>query len=156
MHHQYSSRVSPFQAKTGTPDGLSTVPPGPTATAAAAWSWVEKMLQLAHRTSAPRAVSVSISTAVWIVMWREPVIRAPARGCSAACSDRMAIRPGISCSASSISLRPNSARERSATLKSVGVVLVIRTPWLWSTHRSGRSDGTGWDGGPALAGSGTG
>ena len=32
---------------------------------------------------------------------------------------RSAIRPGISCSASSISLRPNSASERSATLKSV-------------------------------------
>ncbi len=53
------------------------MPSGPTATAAAAWSWVEKMLQLAHRTSAPRAVSVSISTAVWMVMWSEPVIRGP-------------------------------------------------------------------------------
>jgi hypothetical protein len=37
VHHQYSSRVSPFQAKTGTPAA---------AMAAAAWSWVEKMLQL--------------------------------------------------------------------------------------------------------------
>src|SRR5580692_2265106 len=46
VHHQYSSRVSPFQAKTGTPFGSSVVPSGPTATAAAAWSWVEKMLQL--------------------------------------------------------------------------------------------------------------
>ena len=26
VHHQYSSSVSPFQAKTGTPCGLSTVP----------------------------------------------------------------------------------------------------------------------------------
>ena len=84
VHHQYSSRVSPFQAKTGTPFGSSTVPSGPTATAAAAWSWVEKMLQLAQRTSAPRAVSVSIRTAVWMVMWSEPVMRAPARGCSEA------------------------------------------------------------------------
>ena len=55
MHHQYSSRVSPFQAKTGMPAA---------AIAAAAWSWVEKMLQLAQRTSAPRAMRVSISTAV--------------------------------------------------------------------------------------------
>src|SRR3954453_9322968 len=46
VHHQYSSSVSPFQANTGTPAGLSMVPLGPTATAAAAWSWVEKMLQL--------------------------------------------------------------------------------------------------------------
>ena len=34
------------------------------AIAAAAWSCVEKMLQEAQRTSAPRAMSVSISTAV--------------------------------------------------------------------------------------------
>src|SRR3989442_680948 len=39
VHHQYSSSVSPFQAKTGT---LAA------AMAAAAWSCVEKMLQLAH------------------------------------------------------------------------------------------------------------
>src|SRR5579859_3319713 len=50
VHHQYSSSVSPFQAKTGIPRGSSGVPSGPTATAAAAWSWVEKMLQLAQRT----------------------------------------------------------------------------------------------------------
>src|SRR3984885_13271703 len=81
VHHQYSSRVSPFQAKTGTPLGSSVVPSGPTAMAAAAWSWVEKMLQLAQRTSAPSAVSVSISTAVWMVMCSDPVILAPRSGC---------------------------------------------------------------------------
>ena len=64
VHHQYSSSVSPFQAKTGTPLGLSTVPLGPTAMAAAAWSWVEKILHEAQRTLAPSATSVSISTAV--------------------------------------------------------------------------------------------
>src|SRR5580693_10094443 len=48
VHRQYSSRVSPFQANTGMPRGSSGVPSGPTATAAAAWSWVEKMLQLAQ------------------------------------------------------------------------------------------------------------
>ncbi len=116
VHHQYSSRVSPFQAKTGTPCGSSGVPFGPTAMAAAAWSWVEKMLQEHQRTSAPRAVRVSISTAVCTVMCSEPVIRAPASGWEAAYSARIAIRPGISCSASWISLRPNGARERSATL----------------------------------------
>ncbi len=71
MHHQYSSSVSPFQANTGTPAA---------AIAAAAWSWVEKMLHDAHRTSAPSAVSVSMSTAVWMVMCSEPVMRAPVRG----------------------------------------------------------------------------
>ena len=71
MHHQYSSSVSPFQANTGTPAA---------AIAAAAWSWVEKMLQDAQRTSAPSATSVSMSTAVWMVMCSEPVMRAPASG----------------------------------------------------------------------------
>src|SRR5690606_35836781 len=58
VHHQYSSRVSPFQANTGTPLGSSGVPCGPTTTAAAAWSWVEKMLHDTQRTSAPSATSV--------------------------------------------------------------------------------------------------
>jgi hypothetical protein len=40
------------------------------AIAAAAWSCVLKMLHEAQRTSAPSACSVSISTAVWIVMCR--------------------------------------------------------------------------------------
>ena len=115
VHCQYSSRVSPFQAKTGMPRGSSGVPSGPTATAAAAWSWVEKMLQLAQRTCAPSAVSVSISTAVWIVMCSEPVILAPRSGWLGAYSARTAISPGISCSASWISLRPNAASDRSAT-----------------------------------------
>lgn len=34
--------------------------------AAAAWSWVEKILQLVQVTSAPRAVRVSMRTAVWM------------------------------------------------------------------------------------------
>jgi len=59
MHHSYSASVSPFQANTGMPRA---------AIAAAAWSWVEKMLQEDQRTSAPRATSVSMSTAVCTVM----------------------------------------------------------------------------------------
>src|SRR3954463_9203028 len=119
VHHQYSSSVSPFQAKTGTPCGLSAVPFGPTTIAAAAWSWVEKMLQLTQRTSAPSAVSVSISTAVCTVMCSEPATFLPASGCLLPYSSRSAINPGISCSARVISLRPNAASDRSATLKSV-------------------------------------
>ena len=107
VHHQYSSRLSPFQAYTGTPVA---------AIAAAAWSCVEKMLQLAQRTSAPRATRVSINTAVWMVMCNEPVMRAPRRGFSSAYLRRSAINPGISCSDISISLRPNSARPISFTL----------------------------------------
>ena len=117
VHHQYSGSVSPFQAKTGTPVGSSGVP-SPTTIAAAAWSWVEKMLQLTQRTSAPSAVRVSMRTAVCTVMCSEPAMRAPASGCASPYSARSAIRPGISCSASWISLRPKPARERSATLKS--------------------------------------
>src|SRR5580658_4931819 len=115
VHRQYSSSVSPFHAKTGMPFGSSGVPSGPTATAAAAWSWVEKMLQLAQRTCAPIATSVSISTAVCTVMCRLPVILALRSGWLGAYSARTVISPGISCSASWISLRPKAASDRSAT-----------------------------------------
>ena len=85
------------------------------AMAAAAWSWVEKMLHEAQRTSAPSACSVSISTAVWMVMCSEPAMRAPFSGWPRPYSSRIAIRPGISVSAMAISLRPQSARPMSAT-----------------------------------------
>jgi len=88
------------------------------AIAAAAWSCVEKMLHEAQRTCAPKACSVSISTAVWMVMCSEPVMRAPLSGCWAANSSRIAIRPGISVSAILISLRPQSARPMSAITQS--------------------------------------
>ncbi len=73
------------------------------------------MLQEAQRTSAPSAFSVSIRTAVWIVMCSEPEIRAPFSGWLSPNSSRQAIRPGISVSAISISLRPKSARPMSLT-----------------------------------------
>lgn len=57
-----------------------------------------------------------MSTAVWIVMCSEPVMRAPLSGLTPWYSSRSAISPGISCSASRISLRPYSASDRSATL----------------------------------------
>ena len=52
-------------------------------------------------------------------MCSEPVMRAPVSGWLSPNSARRAMRPGISSSASSISLRPQGARERSATLKSL-------------------------------------
>src|SRR5581483_7331181 len=70
-------------------------------------------------------------------MWSEPVIRAPVSGFDSANSALVAISPGISCSASRISLRPNSASERSATLKSRPAVLgalvavLIRSVLSW-------------------------
>src|SRR5438105_3352979 len=109
VQSQYSSSVSPFHANTGVPVF---------AIAAAAWSCVEKILHEAQRTEAPRSFSVSISTAVWIVMCSEPVTRTPLSGLVAAYFLRIDIKPGISCSAISISLRPQSASDRSATLKS--------------------------------------
>jgi len=63
----------------------------------------------------PSAVSVSISTAVWMVMCSEPQMRAPLSGCLAPNSSRVAIRPGISISAIAISLRPHSASPMSLT-----------------------------------------
>ena len=50
----------------------------PAAATAAAAVLVEKMHD-AHRTSAP-STSALISTAVWMVMWSEPVMRAMASG----------------------------------------------------------------------------
>jgi hypothetical protein len=86
--------------------------------AAAAWSYVEKMLQEHQWTSAPSAVRVSMRTAVWMVMWREPEILAPAKGWDGPNSVRQAMSPGISTSASSISRWPKSAWDRSLTLYS--------------------------------------
>merc|ERR1719456_1842697 len=60
VHHQYSASVSPFQAKTVEVPAL--------AMAAAAWSWVLKILHEHQRTLAPSAANVSIRTPVWIVM----------------------------------------------------------------------------------------
>src|SRR5437773_865953 len=54
------------------------------------------MLHEHHRMSAPSASSVSIRTAVWIVMCSDPAMRAPLSGWLAANSSRVAIRPGIS------------------------------------------------------------
>ncbi len=112
------------------PFGLSTVPPvsgRPTTTAAAAWSWVEKMLHDTQRTSAPSSDNVSISTPVWMVMCRLPMIRAPASGCLPSYRLRIAISPGISPSASRSSLRPNSARPRSATLNGTRPAALARS-----------------------------
>src|SRR5207249_11969280 len=106
----------PFHAKTDTPA---------LAIAAAAWSWVEKILHEAQRTCAPRSISVSINTAVWIVMWSEPVIRTLASGFWGAYFSRIAIKPGISFSAIEISFRPKSARLMSLTLKSCFVFVFV-------------------------------
>merc|ERR1719236_48879 len=110
VHHQYSASVSPFQANTVEVPAL--------AMAAAAWSCVLKMLHEHQRTLAPSAAKVSISTPVWIVMWSEPLMFIPLKGWLGPSSLRAAMRPGISCSASVSSLRPNSARPKSLTLES--------------------------------------
>jgi len=107
IHRLNSSSFIPFRAQTGTPV---------TAIAAAAWSWVEKILQLDRCTSAPKTTSVSISTAVWIVMWRHPAILAPAKGLDSPNSFLSAINPGISASAREISFLPHSANDKSLTL----------------------------------------
>src|SRR4029077_12750855 len=83
------------------------------------------MLHEAQRTSAPSAVSVSIRTAVWMVICNEPAIRAPRSGCCGPNSSRVAIRPGISVSAMAISLRPQSARPMSLTTKSAADACVF-------------------------------
>merc|ERR1719281_1225982 len=110
VHHQYSGRVSPFQAKTAEVPAL--------AIAAAAWSCVLKMLHDAQRTLAPSAWMVSMRTAVWTVIWRDPEMFIPLKGCLPPYCSREAMSPGISCSAMVSSLRPNSARPMSFTFES--------------------------------------
>src|SRR5450432_3225971 len=86
------------------------------------------MLQLVQVTSAPSAVSVSMRTAVSIVMCRHPAMRAPLSGCAFPNSSRSDMSPGISCSAIPISLRPQLARSRFATLLrfvSISILLSI-------------------------------
>ena len=65
-------------------------------------------------TSAPNSVKVSMRTAVWMVMWRQPAILAPFKGLVGPYRVLISIKPGISFSASLISLRPQSARLISA------------------------------------------
>mmetsp|Transcript_8841 Transcript_8841/g.22742 ORF Transcript_8841/g.22742 Transcript_8841/m.22742 type:complete len:216 (+) Transcript_8841:860-1507(+) len=107
VHHQYSSRVSPFHAKTAAESR---------AIAAAAWSWVEKMLHEHQRTLAPSALSVSMSTAVWMVMCSDPEMLTPLSGCAGPNSFLHCMSPGHSTSAISISTRPKSACAMSFTL----------------------------------------
>merc|ERR1719337_826443 len=116
VHHQYSGRVSPFQANTVAVPAL--------AIAAAAWSCVLKMLQEHQRTLAPMAARVSISTPVWMVMCKDPLMFKPLNGWDGPNSFLAAMRPGISCSARVNSLRPNSARPMSFTLESAIVLKV--------------------------------
>lgn len=67
-----------------------------------------------HVTSAPSTMRVSMSTAVCTVMWRQPAMRAPFRGLDAEYISLIFISPGISFSAISMALRPQSARLMSA------------------------------------------
>lgn len=74
------------------------------------------MLQEDQVTSAPKATKVSIKTAVWMVMCKQPATLAPFNGWVGPYFFLMYIKPGISFSDNSISFLPNAAREISATL----------------------------------------
>lgn len=78
------------------------------------------MLQEDQRTSAPSSINVSIRTAVWIVICRQPAIRAPARGLEGPYFRRSSISPGISFSAIVNSFRPQSAKLISAKIEELG------------------------------------
>ena len=66
------------------------------------------------RTWAPSSTRVSMSTPVWMVMCRLPAMRAPLSGFLSPYLCLIIIRPGISFSAISSSLRPKSASDMSA------------------------------------------
>jgi len=105
-------QVSPFR-RDRTPAGAVGGAVGPTAMAAAAWSWVEKMLQEAQRTSAPRAPGSRSA--------RRSARSCAANGDAAPASAAWRRTPcdrhqaGHLVLARVISLRPIAARERSAT-----------------------------------------
>src|SRR5947207_1405355 len=65
-------------------------------------------------------------------MCNDPTIFSPLSGCCLAYSSRTAISPGISCSASMISLRPQSARLMSATLYSSLAAPFLATPLVFA------------------------
>ena len=77
---------------------------------------LENILQELQVTSAPISTSVSIKTAVWIVMCRHPAILAPFKGFVSLYCFLNDISPGISASANVISFLPQSARSMSLTL----------------------------------------
>ena len=56
-------------------------------------------------------ITATLGTGAGLLMCKQPAIRAPLSGCSGPYLRRMAIRPGISISASSISRRPKAARD---------------------------------------------
>src|SRR3569623_159814 len=90
------------------------------------------MLQEVQVTSAPSVTSVSMSTAVSIVMWRQPATRAPLSGALSLYSARSDIRPGISFSAMRIFLRPSSASVRSLILNAGNSVRVSMGSFLFA------------------------
>ena len=106
-------------------------------------------------------------TAVCTVMCSEPMIRAPARGFDERCFSRIDMRPGISCSASSISLRPKAtvSGDRSATLNGrsenrgspvfmkvsvVGLAVAVLTAISRVVSEGSDPDGQAVQGGPGL------
>ena len=76
----------------------------------------ENILHDDHVTWAPKWTNVSISTAVWIVMCKQPAILEPVRGLLSPYSSLIDISPGISASANFISFLPHSDKEMSLTL----------------------------------------
>src|ERR1700744_6317279 len=61
-------------------------------------------------------------------MWSDPVTRTPASGRCGAYFFRIDIKPGISCSATEISFRPQSAKPKSATLYSLAMRFSVVVP----------------------------
>jgi hypothetical protein len=82
-----------------------------------------------------------------VLMCRQPAMRAPFSGCSSAYFSRVAMRPGISFSARSISRRPNAERLMSATLNLWAGADIVAVRWvdegeymLWGEVRRERED----------------
>ena len=120
---------------------------GPTTTAAAASSWVEKMLQDTQRTWAPSATRVSMSTAVWTVMCSEPATRAPASGwaCGELAPDRHQAGHLVFGQAHLVPAGLGQRQVRHRELDTVDVLqscvhgFLFRTPYCLEVGRTGRT-----------------
>jgi len=104
---------------------VSIVALGPTATAAAAWSWVEKMLQLHQRTSARGRERLDEHRGL-DGMWSDPVIRAPFSGCASGVLGAQGHEAGHLVLGELDLLAAERGRERSATLKSGMAMVILR------------------------------
>ena len=149
-HQLYSSSVSPFQAKlptcqrassnqsdcylhwnTGTGNGSGGVILRRKNVAARPCNLGAQVCECLNENSGLDGCCLSVKRLRELLeenqlMCKQPAIRAPFNGWSSAYFSRVAMRPGISFSANSISRRPKAAKLMSATLNLLAGALILK------------------------------